>query len=423
MQKFYLYLLCFTTLLLAKSPYLNPYTASELPKITLQAFVCSKDNMFCIEKKLSTYDPHEASFPAEFAPFRSLFARQVEAYYDDDIRAELASDRNDTPDLSGNYYRHTDTSLFALTPTTLTLQYERSSYEGGAHGNYGIAYENFLRSNAAPVTLKKLFKPGTHKKLLAVAERYYRLAYNIPDDQNMRYDGWFDASFTLAENFAITPNGLLFVYNQYEIKPYAAGLTRFLLPYSAIESLIDPKGALAFVRRQSHTTQHYTFREDPLTLTLDVAQTKDVIDLNVTLRSDTCTRSGNWLSLSFPQLHSKKALLAADYSRFRQLATYDTHDKLYNRQLHKNVPARYLLVEARQPTVYPNTLYTMHIRLKAPKNLSPLIIDLRALAKTRERTYTAPYDYDGTRGQQGYQNYRVLFDLHEIRKKNQGSDR
>jgi hypothetical protein len=398
-------------MLLAQSPYLDPDTAPSLPKITLKASVCNDDHALCIEKRLSTYDINESSFPAEMNPFRSIFAAELDAYYHDDIRSELHSILKDFPDITGNYDRHSDTSLFALTPKTLTLQYEQSAYSGGAHGSYTITYANFMRKDAKPVTLEMLLKKRTKAKLRTIAEHYYRLLYNIPNDKDMHYDGWFDNRFRLAETFAITPGGLLFVYNQYEIKPYADGLTHFFLPYTAIHDLIDPDGPIGFAANASGTTQKYTFKEDPLTLRLSIKRHEDFIDINATLQSDKCLRSGNWLSLSFPQLHSKKALLATGYTHFQKVTPYDTHNRIYHRKQHKSIPARYLLIEAEQPTICPNTVYSMFVRIKPPKALSPFIIDLRALSKTDDITYTAPYDYDGTLGQQGYQNYRVLFDL------------
>jgi len=410
MHKYLFSLLFIATLLLAQSPYLPP-NPPRLPKITLEASVCNADHSFCLEKKLSTYDAADASFPAELEAFRPLFAREISSYYNENIRDELFSSLKEMPDISGDHYRHSDTALFAMTPETLTLAHEVSSYGGGAHGSDEIMYENFLRSNATPLTLERLFKPNSDKKLLAVAEHYYRLTYNIPDHANMQYDDWFNPSFTLADNFAITPNGLLFLYNPYEIKPYADGMTRFMLPYSAIESLIDPQGPLRFTKKLSTTRQHYTFQEYPVTLTMDLKRHNAFLDINVSMQSDMCVRSGNWLSLSFPQLKSQKWLRKTAQTRFKKLTVYDTHRKIYNRQLHKNIPAKYLLVEAEQPSMCRDGKHTLSVRVRIPEQISTFIIDLRALSRTKERTYTAPYDYDGTRGQQGYQNYRVLFDL------------
>ena len=39
----------------------------------------------------------------------------------------------------------------------------------------------------------------------------------------------------------ITPTGLSFLYNEYEIKSYAEGQTTLFIPYTQIKSLLRPK--------------------------------------------------------------------------------------------------------------------------------------------------------------------------------------
>ncbi|MEB0249576.1 RsiV family protein, partial [Mucilaginibacter sp. 5B2] len=55
-------------------------------------------------------------------------------------------------------------------------------------------------------------------------------------------DYFFDKNiFKLNENYSITPIALRFMYNQYEIKPYASGQTELLIPYSEISKLMRPQ--------------------------------------------------------------------------------------------------------------------------------------------------------------------------------------
>jgi len=46
--------------------------------------------------------------------------------------------------------------------------------------------------------------------------------------------------FALNDNYLITPLGIRFLYNPYEIKPYAAGTTDLFIPYDKIKSLLRP---------------------------------------------------------------------------------------------------------------------------------------------------------------------------------------
>jgi len=51
--------------------------------------------------------------------------------------------------------------------------------------------------------------------------------------------------FTLTDNFAITKKGLKFVYNPYEVAPYALGQQEIMIPYALIKELIRKDGLLA----------------------------------------------------------------------------------------------------------------------------------------------------------------------------------
>jgi hypothetical protein len=64
-------------------------------------------------------------------------------------------------------------------------------------------------------------------------------------------EGWqFEkGSFELNRDFAITPGGLLFSYDQYEIGVYAAGAPEVFIPYKDINNLIKPNGLLNVWRK------------------------------------------------------------------------------------------------------------------------------------------------------------------------------
>lgn len=68
-----------------------------------------------------------------------------------------------------------------------------------------------------------------------------------------------------SSTLAITSKGLLFYYNSYEIKPYSAGHTRFMLPYDTIKSIIKPEGLLGFVFEKSNAS---FYEKDVMTVTL-----------------------------------------------------------------------------------------------------------------------------------------------------------
>jgi hypothetical protein len=56
--------------------------------------------------------------------------------------------------------------------------------------------------------------------------------------------------FEVNRDFAITPGGLLFSYDQYEIGPYVMGAPQVFISYKDIDNLIKPNGLLEAWRKK-----------------------------------------------------------------------------------------------------------------------------------------------------------------------------
>lgn len=127
-----------------------------------------------------------------------------------------------------------------------TLQIDGYSYLGGAHGGAFTGFVNWATNEHKDIKLKDILVDGYGPELTKVGEKIFRKQENLSDTSSLANDYFFkDAKFSLNENFLISPIGLRFVYNQYEIKPYAAGKTDLLIPYIQIKKLIRPHSVVA----------------------------------------------------------------------------------------------------------------------------------------------------------------------------------
>lgn len=119
------------------------------------------------------------------------------------------------------------------------------SYAGGAHGNSGFYYLNWNTGADQQLALKDLLNADYSPKLNQVAEKIFRHNEQLSDTASLANSYFFENDrFHLNENFTITPEGLQFVYNQYEIKPYSSGITELLVPYGEIRQLISTNSIL-----------------------------------------------------------------------------------------------------------------------------------------------------------------------------------
>jgi hypothetical protein len=126
-----------------------------------------------------------------------------------------------------------------------TLEVGGYTYQGGAHGSSATYFINWNTKANKSITLNDLFIDGYDNKLNTIAERIFRKEEKLSDTSSLARDYFFkDNKFTLNDNFSVTPIGLKFVYNQYEIKPYAAGITELVIPYSQIKSLLRPNSVV-----------------------------------------------------------------------------------------------------------------------------------------------------------------------------------
>jgi hypothetical protein len=128
----------------------------------------------------------------------------------------------------------------------ITIEISGYNFAGGAHGSSLTFFINWNTKAKKSITLDDLFNANYKQPLTAIAEKIFRKDENLKDSSSLARDYFFKGNqFALNNNFVITPIGIRFLYNQYEIKPYAAGITDLFIPYSQIKKLLKPNTVIA----------------------------------------------------------------------------------------------------------------------------------------------------------------------------------
>lgn len=127
------------------------------------------------------------------------------------------------------------------TPVYLATTVEFYSFSGGAHGNHATLYHNYDPVNKKALTLTDVVSDENYDELNQLAESIFRKQEGLTPEQTL--DDYFfeDNTFKLNENFTLTKDGLLFLYNIYEIKPYADGTTELIIPAEEVRPLLTEK--------------------------------------------------------------------------------------------------------------------------------------------------------------------------------------
>ena len=126
---------------------------------------------------------------------------------------------------------------------TLSLELETYIYSGGAHGLGNKTYLHYNMNTGTPFGFKEIFFDGAKE---AINELLKARCEDIKQDEdNMLFH---DAEPEVNDNFYFDDEKLYFLYNPYEIAPYAAGYVVIDIPLTAINRWIDKKGPLGFIR-------------------------------------------------------------------------------------------------------------------------------------------------------------------------------
>ncbi len=123
---------------------------------------------------------------------------------------------------------------------------ERMEYTGGAHPNTWGTWLNFRQADGSVIALDEVFGKANQQQLIPlltdalISEMATRL-----EDADIRTVDDLKAHGILAitdmyvsENFLLEADGVAFLYNRYDIAPYAVGAIELRLPYAAIEHLM-----------------------------------------------------------------------------------------------------------------------------------------------------------------------------------------
>lgn len=167
----------------------------------------------------------------------SLIRHFFAQYYAD----KAQRNRPDVP-----YELNMDVRIIRQDSSLTTLRVNGYTYTGGAHGRTITDFINWNTKANKNILLNDILKNGYEKELVRVGDSIFRAQEHLSTNASLKSTYFFKNDvFNLNNNYMLTPTGIHFLYNQYEIKPYAAGQTNLLIPYSKIKSLLLPHTVIA----------------------------------------------------------------------------------------------------------------------------------------------------------------------------------
>lgn len=151
-----------------------------------------------------------------------------------------------TPNPFTSWELERELKIAFTTKGTLTLLFSEYGYTGGAHPYSGSRYSVLSLEDASQIVLADLLNPGYEAALNVTAEKIFREVRNLKEEETLEEQGFSFPNdvFSVNDNFGVLQEGLEFIFNSYEIAPYASGPTQFIIPYEDIPELLRPDSPL-----------------------------------------------------------------------------------------------------------------------------------------------------------------------------------
>jgi hypothetical protein len=115
----------------------------------------------------------------------------------------------------------------------LTLLYSGSGYTGGAHGYYFESYKVFDLNKNTVINQNDILKNAKDPAW----DKILKSHFEEPEQKEMLLED----KISLNNNFYFDGKKITFVYNQYEITAYAAGVVYITINFSEIKNMLKPE--------------------------------------------------------------------------------------------------------------------------------------------------------------------------------------
>jgi hypothetical protein len=169
-----------------------------------------------------------------------------------DPRAQLSIEQNlflndylglqslyDSESASFSWFRTASTQILYNSPQLFCMENTLYAFTGGAHGMENISYGIFSPLTEKQLQFIDIFKPDTQHIISNMITNSVKEMQKIPQDSSLPDYLYFVKEIEPNENIFLTPAGLGFYYNSYEIAPYSTGQTNVFFKFGELEGLLN----------------------------------------------------------------------------------------------------------------------------------------------------------------------------------------
>ena len=154
-----------------------------------------------------------------------------------DFNTEYLNFKTNFPDASEPVWElYIETEKIYQSDDIITLAISTYEFKGGAHGNDKIKFLNLDAKTGKILNQTDII--DNLKGFKTIAETHFIKSMELEKDQMKMEDFFFGKPFQLPENIGFSDDGLVLLYNVYEVASYEQGYTEFVIPFEDIESFL-----------------------------------------------------------------------------------------------------------------------------------------------------------------------------------------
>ncbi|GHV73274.1 hypothetical protein AGMMS49940_05760 [Spirochaetia bacterium] len=217
-----------------RSVLLYPQTPDTSPKLDIALSVVDSKQP---EKQFIMDVLYEGQGVEEYAD------KRLHGY--DTMYGEMRSVAEKHPDMSReslNWFYNETVAYHAGTPRVAVFSRKTESFFSGAHGMQTKDYYVFNLEDKRRLSLRDIIRDDAKQALEDLVEEALRKHMEIPSWIPLSEGGFFEDSVDRPEDFFVSPGGLGFQWDPYEIAPYSAGIIEVIFPYDQIQGLFTDLG-------------------------------------------------------------------------------------------------------------------------------------------------------------------------------------
>jgi hypothetical protein len=145
--------------------------------------------------------------------------------------------KDDFADFDMGFVLEFNTSVIYNKSGILTIAIDNYANTGGAHPNSYLKYFVFDVKTGKILKTTDIFEQGFEKKLNGMIEKKFRKQFELADGKPLT-EILFEDKIEFNNNFAITKEGIDFLYNRYEIMAYVYGEAEIKFSYDELKGLL-----------------------------------------------------------------------------------------------------------------------------------------------------------------------------------------